>query len=75
MSCSKNCPINGRWKSNEEKTLQNMKSAELTDKQVIFFKDHFFGQLVIEMDCDGFSTIYEGHTESAKFCNRSPREL
>ncbi len=52
-----------------------MKSAELTDKQVIFFKDHFFGQLVIEMDCDGFSTIYEGHTESAKFCNRSPREL
>ena len=35
------CLIQGKWKSNEEKTFRNMENVKLTAKQRSFFENNF----------------------------------
>lgn len=67
ITLADNCPIAGTWKSNEEKTLENMKKVELTEKQISLLSNNFFGELIVEIDCEGFTSFYEGQQESIKF--------
>ena len=49
-SCAdQSCELCGRWRSNAELTLPEMeKSPLLSEKQRQFFRDDFYGQLVVE---------------------------
>ena len=66
-ACANECLLAGTWKSNEEKTLQNMKSVQLTEKQGKLFSNGFFGKLVIDYTCDGFTSTYEDMLKTYKF--------
>jgi hypothetical protein len=61
------CPIEGRWKSNEEKTLDNMRRANLTDRQWEILGNGFFGRLVLDMDCKGFISYFDGEVSEVSF--------
>ena len=52
-------PIAGVWKSNEEKILENIKKANLSEKQKKFLSNGFFGKLITEVSCQEFTSIYE----------------
>lgn len=59
------CPLTGRWKSNEKLTLEQMKlSRELSEKQRNFLSNDFFGKLVIEYSCTEATSCYEGNCET-----------
>ena len=64
---AESCPIAGTWKSHEGKTLENMKKVKLSEKQISFLSNDFFGELLIEIDCEGFTSLYKGHLDSIKF--------
>lgn len=61
------CLLAGTWKSNEEKTFQNMKAIQLTGKQRKLFSNGFFGKLVIDYTCQGFTSTYENMVKSYQF--------
>ncbi|MDO8310946.1 MAG: hypothetical protein Q7T25_03305 [Sideroxyarcus sp.] len=61
------CRIAGKWKSNEEKTLQNMRSAQLTETQRKRLSSVVFGKLIISYTCKGFVTTYEGKEDAYQF--------
>jgi hypothetical protein len=66
-ACANDCLLAGTWKSNEEKTLQNMKAVQLTERQRKVFSKRFFGKLVIDYTCKGFTSTYEDTVETYQF--------
>jgi hypothetical protein len=67
IASANECLLAGTWKSNEEKTLQNMKAVQLTEMQRKLFSNGFFGKLVIDYTCKGFTSTYEDMVESFQF--------
>jgi len=67
LASADECLLAGTWKSNEEKTLQNMKAVQLTEKQRKLFSNGFFGKLVIDYTCKGFTSTYEDMVETYQF--------
>lgn len=64
---AENCRIAGVWKSNEELTLKNMEKVQLTEKQRKLFSNNFFGKLVLDSTCRGFTSTFEGSVDTYKF--------
>lgn len=60
------CRLAGTWKSSEEKTLQNLKSAKLTDKQRKIFSSGLFGKLVHTYTCKTLTMTYEGDSTTVQ---------
>jgi len=68
---AENCRIAGVWKSNEELTLKNMEKAQLTEKQRKLFSNNFFGKLVLNYTCKGFTSTFEGKIDTYEFLSMS----
>lgn len=64
---AENCRIAGVWKSSEELTLKNMEKAKLTEKQRKQFSSNFFGKLVLDYTCKGFTSTFEGNVDTYQF--------
>ena len=63
-----NCPLKGKWKSNEKMTLKEMaKDKNLSKKQIELFSKDFFGKLIVEISCDEFTSYYEGNVSRYKY--------
>jgi len=62
------CPLEGYWKSNEEKTLASFSHAEnVTEKQREFFTDNFFGKLYMHIECKKFTSVMEDWIETSNY--------
>ena len=62
------CILKGKWKSNEEATLREMaKNKNLTEKQIAFLSNNFFGKLIIDYTCSEFTSYYEGESTTFKY--------
>jgi len=62
------CILQGKWYSNEEATLREMaKNKNLTEKQIAFFSNNFFGKLIIDYTCSEFTSYYEGESTTFKY--------
>ncbi|MGA2516444.1 MAG: hypothetical protein ABSG44_07815, partial [Thermodesulfobacteriota bacterium] len=63
ISCAtarKDCPLVGRWRSNEKATLEQMeKYGNLTEEQRNAFSN-FFGKLTLEYTCSKVTSYYKG---------------
>jgi hypothetical protein len=55
------CLLQGKWKSNEKLTLVEMKKAEgLSQRQIDFLSNNFFGKLEVEFTSNRIISKYEG---------------
>lgn len=63
--------IAGVWKSNGELTLKNMEKAQLTEKRRKLFSKNFFGKLVLDYTCKGFTSTFEGKVDTYQFLSMS----
>ncbi len=61
------CPIAGKWRSNEAKTLVNMRQADLNEKQRELLSNGVFGRLIVETDCKGYTSNFDGEIETVIF--------
>ena len=62
------CPLKGKWQSNEAATLREMaKASNITAKQKAFFSNKFFEKLIIEYTCNEFTTYYEGESDTSGY--------
>lgn len=69
IGCShKECAIEGKWKSNEEKTLDSMNSSvTITDEQREFLRNDFFGKLEFDLDCEKFTMYSDGEVTTTYY--------
>jgi len=63
---AKECLLNGKWKSNEKKTLKSMSKAKLTKKQRNYLSNNFFGKLVVVNTCKDSTSYFDGEAEVMK---------
>ncbi|WP_220815882.1 hypothetical protein [Pseudomonas paralcaligenes] len=62
------CPLEGYWKSHEEKTLASFRSAkDTTAKQREILTKNFFGKLFIHIECDKFTTVMDGWMQTSSY--------
>jgi hypothetical protein len=62
------CPLEGYWKSDEQKTLDSFRKAEdATDKQKDLFENGFFGKLYIHYECTKFTSAMDGALETRSY--------
>jgi hypothetical protein len=62
------CPLKGKWRSNEKLTLKEMKKDKhLSKRQVDFLSNNFFGKLTIEFTCNEFTSYYEGEITKKEY--------
>ena len=62
------CPLAGKWQSNEKLTLIEMgKAKSLAEKRINFLSDSFFGKLIVDMTCDEATSYYEGNIDTTKY--------
>lgn len=60
VSCSKPHPLNGKWKSNEDKTLVSMNNtSDIPEDIRNKFSNDFFGKLTIEIDFPNSRAIFD----------------
>ena len=62
---SAECPLMGKWKSDETKTLASIPATgKVTDKQRTLFENHFFGKLTLKITCTEMTSSYAGDSET-----------
>jgi hypothetical protein len=62
------CPLKGKWKSNEKLTLGEMKKdKDLSKRQVDFLSNNFFGKLIVEFTCNELTSYYEGEITKKEY--------
>jgi hypothetical protein len=62
------CPLEGYWKSDEEKTLASFHQAkDTTPKQKELFENNFFGKLYMHIECKKFTSVMEDWVETGKY--------
>ncbi|MGX5172501.1 hypothetical protein ACUR5C_00570 [Aliikangiella sp. IMCC44653] len=62
------CPLEGYWKSNEEKTLASFRQAKnSTEKQKALLSEDFFGKLYIQFECEKFTAVLEDWVETYSY--------
>ncbi len=62
------CPLEGYWKSDEEKTLASFRQAkDVTAKQKEIFENKFFGKLYMHIECKRFTSVMEDWVETSKY--------
>lgn len=54
------CPIEGLWQSDEEKTLDNMRHSKMTKEALEAYRNDFFGHARMKMTCEGFEYVING---------------
>ena len=63
-----NCPLKGKWQSDSERTLTEVKKAENISKEMIeYFSKGYFGKLAVEFTCDEIISSYENEKNSMKY--------
>lgn len=62
------CPLEGYWKSDEEKTLVSFRQAKnSTSKQKKLFENNFFGKLYMHIQCKKFITVMDDWIETTQY--------
>lgn len=62
------CPLEGYWKSNEEKTLASFRQAKgATSKQKEIFEKNFFGKLYTHIGCSKFTSVMADWIETSNY--------
>ena len=62
------CPLKGKWKSNENFTLAEMRKVEgLSKRQIDFLSNDFFGKLKVEFTCNELISEYEGEITKKEY--------
>lgn len=62
------CPLRGKWRSNEKLTLIEMKNdKDLSKRQVDFLSSDFFGKLTVEFTCNELTSYYEGEITKKEY--------
>jgi len=62
------CPLKGKWYSNEKATLEQMdKYGNLTEKQRKLLSNKFFGKLTIEYSCTEATIYYNDTVKTEKY--------
>lgn len=62
------CPLEGHWRSNEEKTLASFRQAkDATQKQRELFENDFFGKLYMHIECKKFTSVMDDWIETSKY--------
>jgi hypothetical protein len=60
------CELCGRWRSNAELTLAEMeKTPDLSEKKRQFFRDGFYGRLVIETKAHELRTYFQDQSSTS----------
>jgi hypothetical protein len=62
---SAECPLMGKWKSNEAKTLASMHATgKVTEQQRSLFENHYFGKLTVTITCSEMTSTYAGDSDT-----------
>lgn len=62
------CPLEGYWKSDEEKTLASFRQAlNATQEQKEVFEKNFFGNLYVHFECDSFTSVLDDWIETSNY--------
>ncbi|ROS01338.1 hypothetical protein EDC56_1773 [Sinobacterium caligoides] len=62
------CPLEGYWKSDEEKTLASFRQAkDVTPKQMEVFENNFFGKLFMHIECRKFTSVMDDWIEISSY--------
>ena len=65
---SDDCPLKGKWRSNEKATLEQMeKYGKVTERQRKFFRNNYFGKLIHEYSCTEAVSYYEGTVQRDQY--------
>ena len=62
------CPLEGYWKSDEEKTLASFRQAkDVTPKQKEIFENNFFGKFYMHIKCKEFTSVMDDCIETSNY--------
>lgn len=65
--CENICPLKGTWKSNKDASLEEMKKADLTEKQIKFFSGDLFGKMIVEATCGEITFTFDEYVTKEKY--------
>lgn len=58
------CPLNGRWQSNEARTLASLHATgKVNKRQRALFENHYFGHLSMTYTCKEITVRYAGDSD------------